>query len=125
MISGLGVDSVEVGRFRKVAKRWGKAFLKRLFTDRELDYCFSHANPYPSLAARFAAKEAVLKALDARALWKWRDMEVRRAESGRPSIVLTGAAAKHAKHQRAKSFLISITHDAGRATAVVLAVGGR
>ncbi|MEK7474592.1 MAG: holo-ACP synthase [Candidatus Coatesbacteria bacterium] len=125
MISGLGVDSVEVGRFRKVAKRWGKPFLRRLFTARELDYCFSHANPYPSLAARFAAKEAVLKALDARALWKWHDMEVRRAESGHPSIALTGAAAKHAKRKKAKSFLISITHDAERATAVVLAVGHR
>jgi len=122
MISGLGVDSVEVDRFRRAAKRWGKAFLQRLFTDRELEYCFSHANPYPSLAARFAAKEAVLKALDAKALWKWRDMEVRRAESGRPSVALTGAAARHAKKCRAKSFHISITHDADRATAVVMAV---
>ena len=57
MISGLGVDSVEVDRIRKAAKRWGKAFLRRLFTDREIDYCFSHANPYPSLAARFAEME--------------------------------------------------------------------
>ncbi len=122
MISGLGVDSVQVDRFRRAAKRWGKAFLGRLFTDRELEYCFSHANPYPSLAARFAAKEAVLKALDARALWKWRDMEVRRAESGHPSVALTGAAARWARRRKTRTFQISITHDADRATAVVLAV---
>lgn len=125
MITGLGVDSVEVKRFRKAAKRWGQEFLHRLFTDRELEYCFSHANPYPSLAARFAAKEAVLKALDARALWKWHDMEVERAESGHPSVVLKGAAARFAKRRKAKTFHISITHDADRATAVVIAMKGR
>ena len=65
MISGLGIDSVQVDRIKKASKRWGKSFLRRLFTDRELDYCFRHKNPYPSLAARFAAKEALIKALDA------------------------------------------------------------
>ncbi len=119
------MDSVQVARFRKAADRWGKEFLHRLFTDHELKYCFSHANPYPSLAARFAAKEAVLKALDARSLWKWHDMEVKRAESGHPSVVLKGAAARFAKKRKAKSFHISITHDADRATAVVMAVKAR
>ncbi len=122
MISGLGVDSVEVDRIRKASKRWGKAFLRRLFTDREIKYCFSHANPYPSLAARFAAKEALIKALDAKALWKWKDMEVKRAGSGRPSVSLTGAALKFARKRKAGHFHISLTHDATRATAVVLAV---
>lgn len=122
MISGLGVDSVEVDRIRKASKRWGKAFLRRLFTEREIAYCFTHANPYPSLAARFAAKEALIKALDAKALWKWKDMEVKRAESGRPSVSLTGAAATFARKRKAGSFHISLTHDADRATAVVLAV---
>jgi holo-[acyl-carrier protein] synthase len=122
MVSGLGVDSVQVARIRKAAKRWGRAFLARLFTDAELDYCFSHADPYPSLAARFAAKEACLKALNAKAAWTWRDMEVRRAESGKPSIALRRAASAFARRRRVRRLEISLTHDADRATAVVLAV---
>jgi holo-[acyl-carrier protein] synthase len=122
MISGVGIDSVEVKRVRRAAHRWGRGLLRRLFTDSELDYCFSHANPYPALAARFAAKEAVLKALDARSLWKWHDMEVRRAESGRPSVALAGAAAAYARRRRVRSFHVSLTHDSERASAVVLAV---
>jgi len=122
MIAGVGIDSVEVNRIRKAERRWGKSFLKRLFTDAELKYCFSHANPYPSLAARFAAKEALIKALDVKAMWKWRNMEVMRAKSGRPSIALTGAAASFARKQRVKTFHVSLTHDHERATAVVMAV---
>ena len=122
MISGLGIDSVQVDRIRKAAKRWGTSFLKRLFTDREIAYCLGHKNPYPSLAARFAAKEALIKALDAKALWKWRNMEVMRAASGKPTISLTGEATKYARKRSVKSFQVSLTHDADRATAVVLAV---
>ena len=124
MIAGLGVDSVQVTRIRKAARRWGKGFLQRLFTKRELEYCFGHANPYPSLAARFAAKEALIKALDAKALWKWKDMEVMRADSGKPSVSLTGAAKRFASRKKVKDFRISLTHDADRATAVVMAVRG-
>jgi len=123
-ISGVGVDSVQVGRMRDAAVKWGDDFLRRLFTSGELEYCLSHANPYPSLAARFAAKEAVLKALGVRGTWTWRDMEVERAESGKPSVTLKGGAAKFARRRKVKSFHLSLTHDAERATAVVLAVGG-
>lgn len=122
MIVGVGIDSVEVDRIRKAEQRWGRNFLKRLFTDAELTYCLSHANPYPSLAARFAAKEALIKALDVKALWKWRNMEVMRAKSGRPSISLTGPALRFARKQRVTSFHVSLTHDRDRATAVVMAV---
>jgi holo-[acyl-carrier protein] synthase len=122
MIKGLGIDSVQVNRIRKAARRWGRSFLKRLFTDREIAYCMKHANPYPSLAARFAAKEALIKALDAKALWKWRNMEVMRSSSGKPEISLTGPARAFAKRRSVRAFRVSLTHDADRATAVVLAV---
>ena len=122
-IRGVGIDSVEVGRFRSVARRHGRPFLERLFTAGELKYCMSHADPYPSLAARFAAKEAILKALDARGLWRWHDMEVSRAESGRPGVTLKGGAAKYARKRGAGAFHVSITHDSGRATAMVVATG--
>ncbi len=109
---------------RKAATRWGRGFLERLFTEAELQYCFSHANPYPFLAVRFAAKEAVLKALDARNLWKWRDMEVKRTKSGRPFVTLKGRAAAYARRHRVRTFHVSLTHDAERATAIVLAARG-
>jgi holo-[acyl-carrier protein] synthase len=122
MILGVGIDSVQVERVRRATKRWGKGFLKRLFTEAELKYCFSHANPYPSLAARFAAKEALLKALGKPYQWKWHHMEVERADSGKPSFKLKAKAAAFARRRRVRSFHVSLTHDAERATAVVLAV---
>ena len=123
LISGIGVDSVQVGRIRAAAERWGDDFLRRLFTDGELKYCLSHANPFPSLAARFAAKEAILKALGTPGTWRWRDMEVERAESGQPSVTLKAGARDFALRRNVGSFRLSLTHDADRATAVVLAVG--
>ena len=123
MISGIGVDSVQVERLRQAVERWGRDFLDRLFTARELEYCLSHANPYPRLSARFAAKEAALKALHSRGGWKWRDMEVERAESGKPSIVLTGEAKAWADARGAGELQVSLTHDDDRATAVVVALG--
>jgi len=123
MITGVGIDSVQVDRLKRAHGRWGNDFLERLFTDREVSYCMSHANPYPSLAARFAAKEALIKALKVKGAWKWRDMEVERAESGEPSVVLTGEAAAYAASRGMLNFHISLTHDHGRATAVVIALG--
>jgi len=67
MICGIGTDIVDVGRIRKAVERWGDRFLKRVFTEAEVVYCLAKANPYPHLAARFAAKEAVMKALSS--LW--------------------------------------------------------
>lgn len=121
MIAGVGIDSVQVGRFSAAAKRRGRAFLRRLFTPAELDYCLGHRDAYPRLAARFAAKEALLKSLGTHGDWKWRDMEVRRAESGKPRIALAGRAAAFARRRNVRSFHLSLTHDAGRATAFVLA----
>jgi len=123
MISGVGIDSVQVDRLKRAIERWGQNFLERLFTERELTYCMTHANPYPSLAARFAAKEALIKALKVKGAWKWRDMEVERAESGEPSILLKGEAAAYAASRGRLDFHISLTHDHGRATAVVIVLG--
>lgn len=123
-VTGVGIDSVQVKRFARASKRFGRGFLGRLFTPRELDYCLAHADPYPSLAVRFAAKEAVLKALDARNLWRWKDMEVRRGASGRPDVSLTGKAAAFARRRRVRGFRVSLTHDTERATAFVVALGG-
>ena len=121
MVSGVGIDSVQVERLKRAIGRWGRDFLERLFTEGELSYCMSHADPYPSLAARFAAKEALIKALEVKGAWKWRDMEVERAESGKPSIHLKGEAAAYAASLGKLDIHISLTHDRDRATAVVIA----
>ncbi len=124
-VSGIGIDSVQVDRLRRAIARWGREFLERLFTEEELRYCFTHADPLPSLAARFAAKEAMLKALHVRGGWKWREMEVERAESGKPSVALRGGAASFATTKGSSGFHISLTHDSDRAPAVVVAMEGK
>lgn len=62
MIHGIGTDIVEIGRIKDAVEKWGERFLKKIFTDNEIAYCNQKKDPYPHLAARFAAKEAVIKA---------------------------------------------------------------
>ena len=121
MISGLGIDSVQVERIKKASKRWGKSFLKRLFTDRELDYCFKHKNPYPSLAARFAAKEAAMKALGtgfSRGV-HWTGIEVVR-HHGPPQLQFHGGALDRFTALGATRSLLTLTHSRELSIAHVL-----
>jgi holo-[acyl-carrier protein] synthase len=119
---GLGIDSVDVPRFAEVlARRPGLA--PRLFTAGEQRYAAGLANPVPSLAARFAVKEAVMKALGVGlGAFHWADVEVVRAASGAPYLVVTGRAASLASRQGVGSWRLSITHTATVASAVVAAV---
>jgi holo-[acyl-carrier protein] synthase len=93
MILGIGTDIIEIDRIRKTFQRYGDRFLARIFTRSESDYCLTKADPAPNLAARFAAKEAVYKAVNGviglRGI-PWRDIEVVRAPSGAPSVRLYG-----------------------------------
>lgn len=75
-VIGMGIDLVKVPRIRYLANKWGGRFLKRVFTQKELDYAFQRKRPYEHLAARFAAKEAFIKAIQKRVGWK--EMEVTR-----------------------------------------------
>ena len=88
MVYGVGVDIVNIPRFRKALERWGERFLERIFTERELGYCFSKKVPERHLAVRFAAKEAVLKAL--RHSLRFRDIEVLNHKNGRPCLRVEG-----------------------------------
>jgi len=84
VIKGLGIEIVEVARFKRALKRWGSPFLRRLFTEGELTYCLSKRRPEPHLAARFAAKISFFKAMGR--LMPYQDLEVARDDMGRPSI---------------------------------------
>ena len=115
----LGIDVVDVARFEQVIARRGERLKRRLFTERELRYCARKRRPGPHLAARFAAKECVIKALGGRGAWRYSLIEVTRDGSGRPGIALLGELARLA---RGVTFEVSLTHDGNVAGAVVTAV---
>jgi holo-[acyl-carrier protein] synthase len=98
-IIGTGVDLVEVPRFRQSVKRWGIRFLDRLFTPAELSYCRSYKDPHEHLAVRFAAKEAVVKAIGAPKglALEWKDLEIVRASSGQPGVRFRGSMSRWKK----------------------------
>ncbi len=122
-VLGLGTDLVEVARFRLAMERRA-ALPERLFSDAEREYAFRQHDPSKSLAARFGAKEAVMKAMGV-GLWKFkfRDVEVVRARSGAPSVSLTGRAAEMADERGIVGWHLSLTHTETTAMAVVLALG--
>jgi holo-[acyl-carrier protein] synthase len=122
MLLGTGLDLVSVSRFEKFRRRRGERGLHRLFTTGELQYCLEHANPLPSLAVRFAAKEAFFKALGTGMgpAGGWRDVEVVRLASGRPRLMLHGRAAAAAHEMQVRTIHLSLTHTADAAGAVVV-----
>ncbi len=124
MILGLGVDLVEVTRIEQALAR-GERFTKRLFTEGEIAYCTRHKEPARHFAARFAAKEAGMKAIGTG--WSngvgWKNFEVRLDPRGRPHLLITGRAAELAMAMGATHSVISLAHDGGLATAVVALEG--
>ena len=125
-IVGIGTDIVECVRIRKMIDRHGELFLARVYTEREVRFCQSRRRATEHFAARWAAKEAVLKALGTG--WRrglaWTDMEVRTEPSGRPQVLLCGVAKDIAQAQRVGDILISMSHCRAYATAYALAVRG-
>lgn len=122
-IRGLGTDLVEIERFRLALDR--RAHLsERLFTEDELAYAHGQHDPVPSLAARFGAKEAVMKALGAGlGVFGFHDVAVERAETGEPSLRLRGAAVALADSRGVREWQLSLSHTDATAMAVVLALG--
>jgi holo-[acyl-carrier protein] synthase len=126
MIVGVGVDMVEVERIQKALEdsRIGKRFRERVFTENEIHYCEKKRHGrYESYAGRFAAKEAVMKALGRGwgARVSWLDIEVVRARSGKPEIVLHDKTARLAEEVGIRRWSLSITHTAQHGLAYVIA----
>lgn len=119
---GIGIDAVEIDRFRTVLART-PGVAERLFTADELAYAAGFRDPAPRLAARFAAKEATMKALSVGlGAFAFQEVEVVRAESGAPALRLSGQAAALATAQGVRLFRISLTHSVTMAEAVVAAL---
>lgn len=111
MIHGIGIDLVEVGRFKAAMERRGRRFLKRLFTESEILYCMRRKNPETHFAARFAAKVSLFKAIGR---WgRFTDVEIVRAPSGRPVVKAEGVDGLR--------FSVSISHDGNLSVAQTIA----
>jgi holo-[acyl-carrier protein] synthase len=121
-ILGVGTDLARIGRFRDFVQQGKTALVDRLFTAEEKAYALERRDPAPHLAARFAAKEAFLKALGLglREGITWHDMSVVRDNLGKPSLVLTGAAARICRMRGVGSVHLSYSHDGDYAQAVVI-----
>ena len=122
MIVGTGVDLAEVDRIRESLERFGEKFLKRVYTEGEIAYVQRKANKYERYAARFAAKEAGMKAIGTgwRRGVRWQDFEVINLPSGRPTLKLHGVAAEVASRLGVKSIHLSLTHTAQLGLAYVI-----
>ena len=122
MIVGTGVDLAEVPRIRASIERYGEKFIRRIYTPAEIAYVERKANKYERYAARFAAKEAGMKAIGTG--WRrgvtWQDFEVANLRSGKPTLLLHGVAAGFAERLGVKHVSLSITHTAGLGMAHVI-----
>jgi holo-[acyl-carrier protein] synthase len=122
VIVGTGIDIAEVPRIAESIARFGERFLQRVFTEGERQYCDRKANRVERYAARFAAKEAGMKALGTG--WnygvRWRDIEVRRKPGSRPTMVFHGKAAEFAARLGAVNVSLSLSHTAEQAIAHVI-----
>jgi len=122
MIVGIGVDIVGIRRFGEVLERQKDRFIQRVFTAGEQEYCRAHRNPVPHFAARFAAKEALFKALGTG--WakgtRWLDVGVRREGQGAPILVLRGETERIGQSLGARKVHLSLSHTDDSAVAVVI-----
>lgn len=122
MIVGTGVDLAEVGRIRLAIERYGARFVQRIYTPREIAYVERKANKYERYAARFAAKEAGMKAIGTgwRGGVRWQDFEVTNLPSGKPTLAFHGVAAAVAARLGVKNVALSLTHTSETGMAHVI-----
>jgi holo-[acyl-carrier protein] synthase len=111
MVIGIGIDIIEIERIKKSVDDFGEQFLQKVYTPGEIDYCLSKQNKYQHLAARFAAKEAIYKAISSN--WdselSWQDMEIINAPNGMPEVKFKGNLEKFLSSE--KSLKISMSHS--------------
>lgn len=122
MIVGLGLDVAEIDRIEAAIKRHGASFIERIYTQAEAAYCQRYTSPFERYAGRFAAKEAAMKALGTG--WsrgvRWRDIEVVREATGKPTLRLEGASRSIADGLGVKHIVLTITHSGNLAIAQVI-----
>ncbi|MFC1549572.1 holo-ACP synthase [Nitrospirota bacterium] len=120
MIHGVGVDIVDIERIRNSVANFGEDFLERVFTPSEIEYSMKRKDPHPSLAARFAAKEAMIKALTTDETIPLKDIEVVVSESGKPSIRPGEKLSEIMDGLNIQSSHLSLTHEKRYAVAYIV-----
>jgi holo-[acyl-carrier protein] synthase len=125
VILGTGIDLAEVPRVRAAIERYGRRFIERIYTPAEIAYVERKANRYERYAARFAAKEAGMKAIGTgwRHGVRWQDFEIVNLPSGRPTLKLHGVAARVAERLGVRAISLSLTHTAQQGMAFVVLEG--
>ena len=120
----IGIDIVEIGRLSRVSKKWGKSFLDKVYTARELSYARSKRFPYQHLAARFAAKEAIFKALGEveKNFVGWKNVEILNNAYGKPVVHWHGTAEKIRKKRKLKNVVVSLSHTENYAVASAMLI---
>ena len=123
-VRGIGIDVVQISRMREVIGRWEERFLRRIFTEQEIAYCRARRDPVPHFAARFAAKEAGLKALGTGLRFgiHWRELEVMRERGRAPTLVLRGRSHEISRARGGSRMLLALTHDGDYALAQAMLV---
>jgi holo-[acyl-carrier protein] synthase len=111
MIYGIGVDIIKIARMRAAVERWGGRFLKRVFTEGEIAYAYSKKDPYLSLSVRFAAKEALIKAIGSEIPVSLTDIEVMNFGSGRPFIKVNGGLKLFFGERSLRTAHLSLSHE--------------
>ncbi len=120
MILGIGTDVVAVARMKAAFERTGRRFLDKVFTEAELEYCWSRPDPWPHMAARFAAKEAVIKALGLGL--DPHEIEIYHQEDGCPAVTLHGSAIDATARYGTLDLKVSLSHTSDLALACALAL---
>ncbi len=126
MIVGTGIDIVEIDRFKETVKKYGSSFLKKIFTNNEISYSRKRRFSDQHFAARFATKEAVLKAFgdEPGAIRKWTDIEVSNDKNGKPLVSFHGSAEKLRKKKNISKVIVSMAHSRNHAVANAILIGG-
>jgi holo-[acyl-carrier protein] synthase len=111
MIYGVGIDLVRIERMKEVVERWGRRFLERVFTKCEISYCYEKKNPYLSLSVRFAAKEALIKAIGSAVPVSLTDIEVVNVDTGKPFLKINGRLEDFFKEKSIIKAHVSLSHE--------------
>ncbi len=111
MIYGIGIDIVKISRIRKASDKWGKRFFEKFLSQDEISYCSGKKDPYPSLAVRFAAKEALIKAVGAEININMKDIEVVNHKSGRPFIRVRSSLEEYFREEEIRHCHLSLSHE--------------
>ncbi len=120
MIYGIGIDIVKIQRMRDADDKWGEKFFAKFLTDKEIDYCNRKQDPYPSLSVRFAAKEALVKAIGSEINLNMKEVEILNNEKGKPSLIVHGKAKEFFNNNEIKKSFVSLSHEKEFAVASVV-----